>query len=595
MQKKFLLYFFILLTTVIRIYGEISISASVDKNEISLSDQLTLQVTVTGKISNLPNPTIPTIPDFQIYSSGRSQNITIINGQINSSVVFNYILSPRKVGEFIIEPFSINYQGKVYQTQPITIKVVQGKVKQLPVENNVYKGESKGLFVEMLVDKKSAYVNEQITMTFRFYTKVNLMSQPQYTAPTLTGFLVEDLPPQRNYYTTIAGERYYVSEIKTALFAVSAGKLQIGSAVVRCMVEDFNSEDFFSDRFFKQFFSSGKEVVLKTEPININILPLPQTSSESADAVGEYFIKSSVDKTKTEVNQTIMLNIEILGTGNIKAVTLPEKVIKEVLSKSFVVFDPISSFDINKENYIVKGKKIFQIPIAPTVQGQLEIPSIKFIYFDPIEKKYKNIFTKPILINVSPSKETDSSLQESYFTKEARKEGQKISIQDIRYIKLSHKIVNHTSFSIRWFFLQTIPLFVYIIFLGYFNYRKLLSEDIRKFRFSRAFKVFKAQIIKLKKMKNKNYYDKINILYDIFTNYFADKLNLSREIITAETIKKSYDKKLDTKTIEEILSLWEELNFYRFSKTKDKVNEFEQILGLTEKIISKLEYELQKI
>ena len=74
------------------------------------------------------------------------------------------------------------------------------------------------------------YVNEQITLTFKFYTKVNLLSQPQYSPPDTTGFITEDLPPQRNYYTIIDGERYYVSEIKTALFPTTSGKFVIGPA-----------------------------------------------------------------------------------------------------------------------------------------------------------------------------------------------------------------------------------------------------------------------------------------------------------------------------------------------------------------------------
>ncbi|MFN3550235.1 MAG: BatD family protein, partial [Endomicrobiia bacterium] len=268
MKTKFGIFIF-LLNLSLKLFADINISASVDKNIVSLDEQITLQVVVSGDVANIPQPQVPNLSDFQIYSSGRSQSISIINGQISSSVSFNYILSPRKIGEFEIPPIKVEYKGKIYQTEPIKIKVEKSQIshqpqsqKQIPLQENVYKGKKRDIFVETFVDKKTAYVNEQITLTFRFYTKINLLSQPEYSPPDTTGFITEDLPPQRNYYTIIDAEKYYVSEIKTALFAVSSGKFVVGAAMLKCTIEDFDIDDFFSDRFFRRFFSEGKQIVL---------------------------------------------------------------------------------------------------------------------------------------------------------------------------------------------------------------------------------------------------------------------------------------------------------------------------------------------
>jgi hypothetical protein len=587
-MKKFVLTIFLVLSILTNIYSEISISASVDKNIVSLSDQLTLQVTVSGDVNNLPNPTLPQLTDFQVYSSGRSQNISIINGQVSSTINFTYILSPRKIGNFTINPITINYQGKTYQTQPINIQVVQSQPKQLSVQNNVYKGEAKELFVETVVDKHKVYVNQQITLTFRFYTKINLLSQPQYSPPDTTGFVTEDLPPQKNYYTTINNQRYYVSEIKTALFPTSAGKYTIGPATVRCMIEDFDINDFFSDRFFSQFFSSGKEVVLKSNPIEITVLPLPQ-NVQSSGAVGEYFIKSSVDKTSAEVNQTIMLTIEISGEGNIKSVVLPKNLLHNVLGNNFIIFDPITSFDIKKENYVVKGKKVFQIPISPINVGQIEIPAIKFTYFSPKEETYKNISTQPLRITVYPSKNVnkkeDNLVTKSFFNQP------KLEIKDIRYIKL--KLNLNKNFDIseikKWFLIQTVPFISFIFFLMYRIYTIKFSKDYQKVRFNKAYKNFKSKIKKINQQKDLKL--KIEMLYDAIINYFADKMNISPESFTIDLFKKSYSEKISKEVFEEFLHLWEEINFYKFSQFREQNFNFEKLLSDIEKIITKLEYE----
>ena len=103
----------------------ISISASVDKNVLSMTDQLLLQVTASGDISSIPQPNIPPTPGFAVYSSGRSQNISIVNGKISSSVVFNYILAPNAPGKYTIASITLTHKNQTYKTDPINIEVTK--------------------------------------------------------------------------------------------------------------------------------------------------------------------------------------------------------------------------------------------------------------------------------------------------------------------------------------------------------------------------------------------------------------------------------------------------------------------------------------
>ncbi|HEX9916144.1 MAG TPA: hypothetical protein VGB16_00250, partial [candidate division Zixibacteria bacterium] len=43
---------------------EINFSASVDRTELSLDDQITLTIQVSGDIGNIPTPTLPSLKDF---------------------------------------------------------------------------------------------------------------------------------------------------------------------------------------------------------------------------------------------------------------------------------------------------------------------------------------------------------------------------------------------------------------------------------------------------------------------------------------------------------------------------------------------------
>ena len=111
---------------------DIIISANADRQEVTLDGQVTLTITVSGNASNIPNPNIPELKGFTAYSSGRSQNLSIINGQVSSSISFNYILVPNNTGEYSLGPFSIDYKGKTYSAGPINIKVLPRSAQQQP-------------------------------------------------------------------------------------------------------------------------------------------------------------------------------------------------------------------------------------------------------------------------------------------------------------------------------------------------------------------------------------------------------------------------------------------------------------------------------
>jgi len=106
-------------------WGQVSISADVDKTQVALNDQLVLAVTVTGPEASLPDPDIPSMPNFSIYSSGRNQNITFVNGRVSSSITFTYVLEPRAAGKGVIPPITMSYKGQQAKTQPIEIQVYQ--------------------------------------------------------------------------------------------------------------------------------------------------------------------------------------------------------------------------------------------------------------------------------------------------------------------------------------------------------------------------------------------------------------------------------------------------------------------------------------
>ncbi|MBI5207600.1 MAG: protein BatD [Candidatus Firestonebacteria bacterium] len=378
----------------VNIYAsDISINLTIDKNEITVGEEATLTVIITGKVRSLPDPNIPQLKEFMVYSAGRSESISIINGDISSSTSFNYIIVPKKEGQFTIGPISLNYRDKEYKSRELKITVhsqtsgADTYNKNIPDDNIHKQNQDKNeeslqdLFIETHVDKKSPYVNEQITLTFAFYQAINLSDTPEYIPASITGFWTEDLPPQRRYYKPIKGKRYLVTELYSALFPTASGEYTIGAAELVCNPEDvYDPFSFFSGR-------PRKSVKLKTKPIKIKVNPLPDKDVPPCfqGAVGNYTLEASVDKTSTRENEPVTLKIVIRGHGNIK--TVPDLELPPEIDENFKKYKSNSSVNVTKNNYNVQGEKTFEFILVPIKSGDISIPQIKFSYFSPNIKK----------------------------------------------------------------------------------------------------------------------------------------------------------------------------------------------------------------
>lgn len=577
---------------------DITLNATVDRSVVSLGEQITFQVTVNGNVSDINKPQLPDLKDFNVGSAGTSQNISIINGQVSTSLTYNYILVPKSIGKFTIGSVTLVHKGKTYTTNPINIEVQQPTQKQqeqIPIKKNVYKGEEKNIFLETIVDKKTAYVNEQITLTLRFYRRVELLSQPEYTPPSTTGFLIEDLPPQKNFYTVIDGQKYLVTEIKTALFPALPGKHTIGSATLKCTIQDFsapNIDDFFNDDFFRQFFSKGKTITLQSKPIEINVLSLPSENKpqDFSGSIGKYRIGATLDKAQMQTGEALTLTIDINGQGNIKAI--PEQKFE---IKNFRKYDTITSMNITKQNYVVGGSKIFKTILIPEFPGEYVIPQMKFCYFNPETKKYEYSYTQPLKIKVNPGKTPSVSIPQLPQTSSL-----KIGTKDIRYIKTTLSgNVRYSPYGIYSHrFVLLFQILLLVIPLGLWRYqiwKEKFFADTGKVKYTYAYKTAKNKLKNLYDKFNKTTIDTnifVNNLFDILCEYISSKLYISQHGITGEFILSEFEqRKIDTKIKDELKYIWDEINFMQFAPAKFSKD---KIFELYNKIISLLE-NLEKI
>ena len=587
----------------------LTVTAGTDRDSVEINGNLYLTVTVSGDSASVPEPKLPNMQSFNVYSSGRSQSISIINGKITTSVSFTFILTPRFIGVQTIPSISV-FNGKEKAVTPelqVTVtRATQPAAQQRPAQPvrqqrapraaRTAAGRGEQIFLKAETDKKTAYPGEQINISIKFYTSVPLSSNPQYVPPPFKNLISEDLPPVRNGETDINGVRYAYSEIKAALFALNPGPAEIKAATVIAQVPSEEAIDPFDPNFFQKFMAisgaQGQSREFSTEPLTLSIKPLPAGAPlDFSGAVGNYSITAAADRPEARAGEAVNFSITITGSGNLKAVTAP----KFPDLADFKVFDTMSSLDVRKEGDVISGKKTFTYILVPRSEGKKTIPPIKFSYFDPRATAYRELFTNHVTLQVEKGGQAAKSVN---FNQAGGAAPVTASGSDIRYVSdkpgadslpfLASSVLNLPY----WTHSVPVALLLLSFWMARFNRFKLANPLIFRFRRARgeaSRDIDQAEaLIKAGKPN-----EAVSMLYDSFMNYLSDKCGVK---VSALTIKKAAGlvkarfPSATGQALEEICELWAALELRHFSPeaagsegASDLAKKYSLLLELLEK------------
>ena len=583
----FLFIAIIFLMVHIGVAQEITFSAGVDRTQVDLHEQIVLTIQVSGNVQNIPQPQLPALKNFNVYASGRTQNFSFVNGQTSYTASFNYVLIPTSTGQLTVEAAEITLEGKTYRTNPINITVTQGasvpptnqpQIKPpTPSKTQATAKTGEDLYLEASVDKRKAYVNEQVTLSLKFYQAVNTLRNPDYTPPTLTGFWVEDLPPQKQFYDTRNQRKFAVTEIKMALFPTSAGKKTIGPATLKCLVENYKSLlnkdpfDIFDPGLLSQM-RQPEEKILKSNPLEVEILPLPESNKPSnfSGTVGKFNLKASLDKKQTEVNQPLTLRVTLSGAGNIKSLNEPG--LPQLAD--FRIYNSGTSEKISKDNYLVQGSKTFEEILLPQTAGKFKLPPIEFSYFDLSSRSYKTTKSNPLEITVLPGADLASNLPSSVNELSG-------GVKDINYLKTKAPKLSRGKTNLYkkpWFIaLQLLPLLALGFTWRYRNHLEKLQTDVSYVRNKRAAKLAQKRLEASNRLLAENNGKEFHAeIAKAISGYLGDKLNLPPASLSKEDIQRELIlKKFDEQQINQVIEILNSCDFARFAPTSYERMEME--------------------
>ena len=274
---------------------------------MSLNEVIGVNVKIVGA-RNTSTPIINTNGNFNIQHEGSSSQINIINGDTTISTSHQFQLSPIKPGVFTLGPASVDIDGKEYTSNTISITI--SNAANLPNKERNY-------YVEAFLDKKEAYLGEQVIYTFKLFNKVQLYNST-LEIPKFDSFISESLGSEKSVIKIINGVRWKETEIKTLLIPTRTGVFEIPPASI-------NAKLIINQSFFG---AETKPVRLISESIKIRIKELPSANKPSnfSGLIGEFTISASIEKNNIKRGESTTLTLEIAGIGDSQ--DFPEPVIK---------------------------------------------------------------------------------------------------------------------------------------------------------------------------------------------------------------------------------------------------------------------------
>ncbi|MGB5894992.1 MAG: BatD family protein [Ignavibacteriaceae bacterium] len=471
-MKKLLIILFLFLP--LHILAQ-SFVASVDQTTVADNQHFEVSFTFSGKnINGARNFKPPTFTNFLVLSGpNQSTSIQIINGVQSGSLSYNYVIQAKSIGTFSIGTASIEYNGESFKTKPIKITIVKGssKPKKQKQDAEISDEEiAKNLFIRAVVDKRKAFLGEQVTVTYKLYTRLNIAAQMSISKlPQYQGFWAEELETSSNItFATevIDGKQYRVGVLKkAALFPTQAGKLEITPFELTVPIQlrrNRNRNNFFDDFFNDPFgFNQTIEYNATSNKVTIDVLFLPTEGKPISfnGAVGEFSLNADIDKTTAKTNEAVTLKVILSGQGNLELLDMPEL----NLPSGFEKYEPKTSENINKRN-IISGSKTAEYLMIPRVVGKREIPPVEFNYFNPAKKKYVTLRSKAFKLDITQGEQ----LPEVEYT--GKEDVQHLGT-DIRFIKTSFEDIYNKEESVLFttFFWVggIVPMLVLFIAVGW--------------------------------------------------------------------------------------------------------------------------------
>ncbi|HWV99321.1 MAG TPA: BatD family protein [Candidatus Acidoferrum sp.] len=372
-------------------------TASLDRDTLTLGETATLSLAfVGGTPRSVPTP--PNIPNLQIAYLGPSSQFSVINGEVSSSVTYNFQVTPQRPGDYTIPAVSAEVGSERFASQPLLLKVLQPTAPSAQAINS----GSQLAFLKLLLPKNEFYVGESFTLQVQLYVanQVRRIGGFQLTGFTADGFVLGKSARGQDRQTQVGNTAYTIISFIFPITAIKAGSMTLGPVTANVVLGGRDAFDPFG------VFGGGsdqRQLSLATDAEPVRSLPLPRENAPASfnGAVGVYTMTVTAGPTNLTVGDPVTVKVQISGRGSLDGLTLPE----QPEWRDFKTYPPTTKVETT-DQLGLQGTKTFEQVVQPENADIKALPPMSFSFFDPDQKTYRTLTQPAVQLLVRPGGST---------------------------------------------------------------------------------------------------------------------------------------------------------------------------------------------
>ena len=596
MVKQITLQILFIFASMVYIFSEntVDINLLTERNNVGVDEPFQVNLEISGTKGNVSIEDMGELdPSIFIRQTGTMSNMSMVNGSISTSLTIVFYVKISKQGNYSIGPITISIKDKKYKSNVIDINVNSSNTQSISsnqkYENNdsqeSKKYSNQSYLFELNANKEEAYINEPIDLSVNFFMEYGAKPKNYQALTFPTTAWIENYTSEDNCIGRVRknSRNYTLYELeKQRLFITKPGTYTIEPAII----------DFYGIKT-TDVFSNYEPMTLKTKPLNIKIIPLPENAPKGFDgAVGTFQLTSDIKSSKLDTKESTTLEIILSGNGNFQNI----ENISFNIDNSIEVYSTNSRFESGKDF----NKKIWEILLVPSQPGKFNIKINDFSFFDTNKKEYLTIQGKEYTLKVENSNKKINSAKEITKRKEetsskAAKDIQIANFDNIHYLQL--KIGRKNSlFPYTLWSKIIISLYIIIIFLLslFILLKYIIFSKLKKIHLSEcknAYKYFTHDISLLRKNINAMHYqnctDKIS---NVLEKYFIKKFGIDSIEFTKKGIEKKLYSLLSEENINNLKEIIIKLDMIRFGGEEISIDNCKELINIIKNNIEKIEH-----
>ena len=386
--RRLLIILTLCLATMVASDSYAALTAKVDRTVLDSNETLRAELRYDGQVFTGEPDFGPLTKDFEVLSNSRQQNYSNVNGKTESFTAWTLELRPKRAGILLIP--SLTFKKEVSNA-------IELRVRAAPSNSSANPG-TQPIYTETTVDANTPYVGQQIILTHRLYTSVQLRDF------ALSELAIDKAVLHRlgdtQYQKVINGRNYLVLEVKYAIFPQSEGPLIIPS--LRFGAYEVNNRSQFG-----VFNNRGNQIIRDTEPKSLEVAARPPQASidgwmPSTSVTMEQRWSGDIDSVTVgePVTRTITIRAEGLSAAQITPLQEPQ-------GNNYRGYPDQPQLDEIVTTNGLTATRIESLALVPNNSGEITLPAVELIWWDTNSNKRRVASLPSITLQVSPSENAD--------------------------------------------------------------------------------------------------------------------------------------------------------------------------------------------